>query len=187
MRNVIRATSLLAVVAALIGCSGQAQSDAVAQPAKFTRVPPGWRTFQSDFGVLGPQGVSVESYALSWRYDPGPSGWANRMPRDATAITVLLLRRPPSVRTNLCKNAPHLGAYGPILRLPLVLPKTTSDRLEGAPDVLEYRVFGRMDESYNVDLRVDVRSLRPTREQLRRAQDVVNHIRFPRWPRLERC
>jgi hypothetical protein len=53
--------------------------------------------------------------------------------------------------------------------------------------VLEYRVFGRLDESYNVDLRVDINSIHPTPTMMRTAQTVVSGIRFPRWPRLKRC
>jgi len=44
-----------------------------------------------------------------------------------------------------------------------------------------------MDDSYNVDLRVDVNSVHPTVAMLRTAQAVVSGIRFPRWPRLKSC
>jgi hypothetical protein len=192
---VTRKTALLAVATG-IGLTGSGCFDHVQKPvrnhptvtaAEFTRLPEGWRAFDDGFGVLTSDGVSVESYALSWAYEPDSSGWANRMPRNATAISVLLLRRPPDGKTNLCRSAPELSGFGRIRRLPLVLPKTTRDRQEGAPSVLEYRVFGRMDESYNVDLRVAVKSPHPSAKVLRRAQSVVDHIRFPRWPRPKRC
>jgi hypothetical protein len=62
------------------------------------------------------------------------------------------------------------------------LPGATVNRLEGAPKVLEYRVFGRIDESYDVDLRVDVNSLHPSAAMLHTAQAVVSNIHFPIWP-----
>ena len=74
-----------------------------------------------------------------------------------------------------------------IRRLPLRLPGTTSHRLEGDSRVLEFHVAGRMDESYNVDLRVDVNRLHLGAAMLRRAQAVVSGLRFPRWPKLKRC
>lgn len=162
--------------------SGRA-SHIVVKPAKFGYLPRGWHAFQNDFGVLTRRGASVESYMLSWAYRPGPLGW--RIPPRGIAVGVLLLRRGGT--TNLCRSTPHMTGYPPIRRLPLRLPRTTSDRFEGSPNVLEYRVFGRMGDSYNVDLRVDVNSLHPTAAMLRTAQRVVNAIRFPTWPRLERC
>jgi len=158
------------------------------QPARFARLPSGWRAFDNDFGLLTPRGADVSSYALSWAYEPGSHGWANAMPRKGIAVSVILIRRASSgVRVNLCRSAPHLGGFPKIRRLPLRLPRTPAGRLEGAPNVLEYRIFGRMDESYNVDLRVDVNDLHPGAAMLRTAQRVVAGIRFPVWPRRARC
>lgn len=59
--------------------------------------------------------------------------------------------------------------------------------LEGAPNVLEYRIFGRIDDSHHIDLRVDINNRQPTAAMLRNAHGVVNGIRFPRWRTLARC
>jgi hypothetical protein len=189
-----RCSLCLAVLAAVTGAlSGSAKSDVQRRPivvdsAKFGRLPPGWRAFQNDFGFLTRRGASAGSYALSWSYVPNSLGWAPQMPNGGIAVSVLLLRRSPGrVRINLCRSTPHLRDSPKIRRLPLQLPNVTSDRLEGAPNVREYRIFGRMDESYNVDLRVDINSVHPTRTVLRRAESVVRHIHFPNWPRPKHC
>jgi hypothetical protein len=158
------------------------------QPATFTRLPRGWRAFQDVAGLLTRSGADVNSYALSWAYKPNPYGWANQMPRNAIAVNAILSRRSPGTsHTNLCWKTPHLPGFPRIGRLPLRLPQTTSHRQEGQPNIPEYRIFGRIDESYNVDLRVDINNPHPTAAMLRRAETVVSHIRFPAWPRLRRC
>lgn len=157
----------------------------VVHAAKFAYRPRGWRFADDDFGVLTRRGADVGSNAFSFK--PYRFGWALRIPPNGIAVTVHLIRRSADPHANLCGSVPRWSAYPPIRRLPLRLPKTTRDGLEGAPGVLEYRVFGRLDDSYNVDLRVDVKSLHPTRAMLRRAQAVVSGIRFPRWPRPKRC
>ncbi len=158
----------------------------VVRPAKFTHLPYGWRAFQNDFGLLSRRGADVTSYALSWAYTPGPFGWADSMPRNGIAVNVILIRRSVgSTHMNLCWNTPHLAPK--IRRLPLRLPKTTNHTQEGQPRIPEYRIFGRLDESYDIDLRVDINNPHPTPALLRRAQGVVRHIRFPDWPRLRRC
>jgi hypothetical protein len=88
---------------------------------------------------------------------------------------------------NLCAHGPSFRGYPQIRRLPLRLPGRTADRQEGQPRVLEYRVFGRMDDSYNVDLRVEINSVHSTVAMLPTAQAVVSGIRFPRWPPLRSC
>ena len=155
-------------------------------PAKFALVPRGWRAFDDDFGLLTRHGASVESHALSWRYRPDSFGWANAMPRGAMAVTVILVRRSNDPHANLCRGADGLP-FAPIRRLPLRLPKAPNGWLEGSKDVVEYRVFGRIDRSYSVDLRLAVRTIHPTAAMLRRGQAVVSGIRFPRWPRPKRC
>jgi hypothetical protein len=191
MPNVIevpmrRCSLCLAVVAVLTGAlSASAKSDVQRRPvvvksAKFGRLPHGWTAFQDDFGFLTRRGASVGSNALSWPYVPNSFGWATQMPNGGIAVNVLLLRRSPGrTRINLCRYAPHLRDSPKIRRLPLQLPKVTADRLERTPNVREYRIFARMDESYNVDLRIDINSANPTRMMLRTAQSVVNQIRFP--------
>jgi hypothetical protein len=185
----------IAVVAVSAGAATPAQAGvaraakpAVVGAARFTELARGWRAFDRDFGLLTHRGADVNSYALSWAYKPGPFGWANSMPPRAIAVSVILIRRNASESTaNLCAATPHLPGFAPIRRLPLRLPRTTTDRQEGQPQVLEYRVFGRLDDSYNIDLRVDVNDTKPTTEMLRIAQRVASGIRFPTWPRRRAC
>ena len=157
----------------------------VVHAARFAYRPAGWRFSDRDFGILTRRGADVGSAAFSFK--PYPLGWALRIPPNGIAVTVHLIRRSADQHANLCGSVPHWPDSPPIRRLPLRLPRTTSDWLEGDDRVLEYRVSGRMDESYMVDLRVDVKRLRPTPAMLRRAQAIVNGIRFPSWPRLRRC
>jgi hypothetical protein len=157
----------------------------VVHAATFSYRPRGWHFSDRDFDVLTRRGANVGSNAFSFK--PYRYGWALRIPPNGIAVTVLLIRRSPNPRANLCGRTAHFPDYPPIRRLPLRLPTTTTATLDGAPNVREYRVFGRFDESYNVDLRVDIKRLRPTRAMLRRAQAIVDGIRFPRWPRPKRC
>jgi hypothetical protein len=158
------------------------------QPATFTDVPGGWKTFDRDVALVNRHGADLESYALSWAYKPNPLGWANRMPPNAIAVHVILIRRSPTnPAANLCANTPHLPTFPPIRQFPLVLPKTTAATQEGEPKIPEYRVFGRFDNFYNVDLRVDINRLHPTPALLQLAQRVVSGLRFPRWPLVPDC
>jgi hypothetical protein len=175
----LRAALLLVLAALPPAGAGLGRSEA-GPPAKFTHVPHGWRAFDRDLAVVSSHGGGVQSYALSWAYRPSPFGWANRMPRNAIAVSVIL------IRDSRC-GALHRGDFPAIKRFPLRLPRTTRDRQEGRPDIPEYRVFGRIGESYNVDLRVDVNNIRPSRAMLRVAQRVVDGIHFPKWPRPARC
>ncbi|MDQ1459974.1 MAG: hypothetical protein QOI08_1458 [Actinomycetota bacterium] len=157
-------------------------------PAKFTYVPGGWRVFDRDYAPLTRRGADVESYALSWAYKPNPNGWANRMPPNTIGVNVILIRRTTTnPRANLCGETPHLAAYPPIPHFPLMLPKSTAATQEGEPNIAEYRVFGRFDDLYNIDLRVDINRAHPTRAMLQLAQRVVSGLRFPRWPLLTNC
>lgn len=85
------------------------------------------------------------------------------MPRNGIAVTVSFpdrsrLRYPP---------------------LKLIIPKTPSTTLEGAPGTPEYRIKGRVN-GRNVLVFVAVRRAHPTRTQLAAAQRVVAGIRFVR-------
>lgn len=157
-------------------------------PAKFTYVPAGWKTSDQNFGLLSRRGADVESYALSWGYKPNPLGWANRMPPNAIAVHVILIRRSPTnPAANLCGQMPHLPGFPLIRHFPLVLPKMTAATQEGEPDIPEYRVFGRFDNLYDIDLRVDINRLHATPAMLELAQRVVSGLRFPRWPLVRDC
>jgi hypothetical protein len=185
----LAAASLAGFAFALPGGRPASGNTIIVQPAKLTHLPLGWTTPDSRYARLSRHGgASTYSDALNWRYKPSQYGWASQIPRDGIAVSIILFRgsgNDPFL--NLCRYTPHLSGFPKIRRLPLRLPKITGGSLEGAPKVLEYRVFGRMGESYNVDLRVDVNSLHPGTAMLRRAQSVVSQIRFPTWPRLKHC
>lgn len=113
------------------------------------------------FSVL-PHGWSKQdAYALSWRYRPNAMGWAPSMPRDGIAVTVIVLGKP------------RVG-YPP---LRLRMPRRPFGMLEGAADTPEYRIVGSV-LGRDVEIRVDIRRVKPTGEQLRKAQRVVSGIRF---------
>ena len=63
---------------------------------------------------------------------------------------------------------------------------TTKATLEGSAWP-EYRTFGRLGESYNFEVRVDISSRRPSAELLRLARLAVAAIKFPRWPTPTTC
>jgi hypothetical protein len=152
------------------------------RPATFGSVPNGWSVLDGDYGFLTPRGASAGSTALSWRYKLGPVGWATEFPHHGIAVIVLLLRTWAEKATgNLCGRTPHYADY-PLRRLPLRLPRTTVDRFEGPPAVPEYRIFGRIDDSYNFEVRVDINERQPTAALFGAAQRVVSNIRFPVWP-----
>jgi hypothetical protein len=159
----------------------------IVRAATFAYLPKGWEALPQTAGVLTRAGAETESTALSWRYKPNSFGWANRMPRNAIAVDLLLIRRAAGPRINLCHSTPHLPESPKIKHLPLRLPSTTSTQLEGEPNVPEYRIFGRLGDWYNIDLRVDISNPHPTPAMRQRAREVVSHIRFPRWPRLIHC
>jgi hypothetical protein len=156
---------------------------------RFVLLPGGWRQFNDAPDLLTRRGANASAYALSWPYHPNSLGWAGAMPRDGIAASVYLIRRDVGAATglNLCRYTPHLSAYPLVRKLPLHLPSTTTDTLEGAPNIPEYRVFGRIGESYNVEVRVDINNPRPGAALLSAAQRAVSAISFPRWPNKDRC
>jgi hypothetical protein len=116
----------------------------------FAHLPPGWRQYPVNGGGL----------SMSWPYRPGPAGWGTTIPRNGIVVHVFFVRDNP-----------------PLPRLRLRLPTTTRFTLEGAPDVREYRISGRV-RGHNVEVWVDIRRRRPTPRQLRAAQSVVSALRF---------
>jgi hypothetical protein len=96
------------------------------------------------------------------------------MPPDAIVISVGLFGPVPS------------GAhpeYLPLDEFALELPPTTVSTLEGAPEVPEYRTFGRTAD-YLVEVRASINSPRPSRRLVEDARAVVHRLRLPDWPRL---
>jgi hypothetical protein len=116
----------------------------------FAKLPLGWHQFVASSGA----------YALSWRYRPGPFGWATGMPRNAIAVQVFF---------------PNEATHYPKLRL--VLPRLPATTLEGAPDTPEYRIHGRIG-GRDVEVWIDIRRPHPTQQQLRLAQRVLSRLRF---------
>ncbi|MGZ4358981.1 MAG: hypothetical protein ACXVZW_04255 [Gaiellaceae bacterium] len=156
--------------------------------ATFSSVPIGWSRFDRDFDVLQASGTEVESFATSWRYRLGSPRPIGSLPPNGILVWVRLFRMPPARgRPNLCRQTPHLPGYPLVRALPLRLPRVTSSTLEGSPRIPEYHLFGRIGESYDIELRVDIRNPRPPAQLLAEAQRVVDAIRFPSWPRRSRC
>jgi hypothetical protein len=156
-------------------------------PPTFSHLPPTWRAFATP-GDLTPRGAQAGVFATSWPYRlttvAGPAG---SMPRDAVLVNVFLIRSNPGKQSgSLCGRTPHLAGYPPVRSLPLQLPTTTTATLDG-PAWPEYRVFGRLGESYNFEVRVDVSNRHPSAKLLRLARLVVAAIDFPRWPRPTTC
>jgi hypothetical protein len=184
------------VLAAVSLAGGGAPAEAGARPAalvvpapRFARLPPGWTQLTSGPVELTRRGANAYVVALSWPYRLDSGGWASAIPRDGIAVQVFLIRRESGVSRglDLCLVTPHLDAYPLVTTLPLRLPRTTRDTLEGSRGIPEYRIFGRLGESYDFEVRVDVNRRHPTARRLRLARAAVAAIRFPRWPNRARC
>ncbi len=67
------------------------------------------------------------------------------------------------------------------------LQATTTAVLADGTSWPEYRIFGRVDESYNVEVRIDISSRHPSAALLRVARRVVAGIDLPRWPTPAVC
>jgi hypothetical protein len=161
---------------------------AIVVPApSFKGLPTGWRQFNDAPDFLTPRGANAGAVATSWRYRPNSRGWAGSLPRNGIVVSVNLIRRNPGTLGNLCGRTPHLRDYPLVRKLPLRLPRTTTHTFEGADGIPEYRIFGRIGESYNFEVRVVIDRHQPTRALLAAAQRGVNAIRFPRWPTPARC
>ena len=167
--------------------SSGGQRRILVQPAKFTHLPTGWEKLPTTPAVLTPAGADTESTALSWHYKPSSFGWATGMPRNGIAVNVILMRGTSGPRINLCHDTPHVHGSPKIKNFPLQLPSRANGALEGATNVPEYRIFGRLDNSYNIDLRVDIKNRQPTVRMLRTAQAIVGRIHFPLSPRPIHC
>ena len=155
-------------------------------PPTFSHLPPRWRSFATS-GDLTPGGAQSGAFATSWPYRlttvDGPGG---SMPPNAILVNVSLIRSNPGKRTgSLCGGTPHIAGYPPV-NLPLRLPTTTTATLEGTAWP-EYRAFGRLGNSYNFEVRVDISNRHPSVELLRLARLAVAAIEFPRWPTPSIC
>jgi hypothetical protein len=161
---------------------------AVPVPAPtFSHLPAGWRAFSTP-GELTPAGAQTSVFATSWPYRlatvDGPAG---SMSANAVLVSVSLIRRNPGKHSgSLCRRTPRLSGYPPVRHLPVDLPATTAATLDGTAWP-EYRSFGRLGNSYNFEVRVDISTRRPSVKLLRLARLAVAAIRFPRWPTPTTC
>jgi hypothetical protein len=162
---------------------------AIVVPApSFKGLPHSWRQFNDAPDFLTRRGANAGAVATSWRYRPNSSGWAGSLPPDGIVVSVNLIRRNPGKTVgNLCGRTPHLRDYPLVRKLPLRLPLTTTHTFDGADDIPEYRIFGRIGDSYNFEVRVVIARHRPTPALLAAAQRGVSAIRFPRWPTPAHC
>jgi hypothetical protein len=184
---------LLAAAAAVLTTTADAATSprldvhAVPVPAPaFAKLPAGWRAYATP-GDLTPSGAWAGTFATSWRYRLAtPEGPAGSMPGGAVLVQVWLSRSNAGRSgPSLCGRTPHIPGH-PEVKLPLRLPATTTATdMSGAWP--EYRIFGRLGNQYNLEVRVDVTSHHPTKELLARAAKVVAQIELPRWPRPASC
>lgn len=160
----------------------------VIRPATASALPAGWRQFTEMPHLLTPKGAAVETIITSWHWRIGSGlGPGDAIPANGIMIGIELLRAPAGdAKVNLCRTAPRLRGY-PARPLPLRLPTTTTAIFEGAPSIHEYRVFGRYDDSYNYEVRVDINDPHPSKQTLSRTQRIVSSISFPDWPTPTTC
>lgn len=196
----VRGALVLVLLALLMACAlaygcGESSSDATATtngggtahtvpPPSFAALPEGWTQFDDGGAELTRHGASTDAYATSWNFDPASGvGPAGDVPDDGAIVRVLLLRRSGTGQANasLCRTVPASRAYPSIAGLPLQIADMTRGRLEGAPDVVEYRFQGTQQRDYRVEVRVE---LAPDADRAA-AQQALNSLRLPRWG--DRC
>jgi len=179
----------------LYGCGGSSNTTAASSakstrtsqtavgelpPATFASLPPGWRQFDDGGAVLGRRGGSSSSYATSWHFDPSSGeGPAGDLPATGAIVQVLLLRRNVGTENSptLCRGVAPSRRYPPIATFPPQLSDMTRGHLEGAPQVVEYRLLGTKGTDYHVDLRVD---LAPGASSAK-AQRALDGLTLPTW------
>lgn len=193
-----RALGLVAVLLAAVAASG-CGSDAPATPAttttaraaagsvapaRFAKLPAGWRSFGSDPVPLTRQGAVTATFATSWAYSAGAHGPAGEMPTDGAMVSVMLLRRNDhgARPVDLCARVPASPDYPPRRRLPArIAGMRRSGHLEGSPTVAEHSIQASRGRDYRIDLRVDL----APRADHAAADRALAAIRLPRWGR--RC
>lgn len=163
-------------------------SPPLAAPVHLPRLPPGWTVVTASSQYLRSTGTHVQTLITSWHYRPSEFGPASAIPPGGTMLSVALLRAPGSqLRTvNLCETTAVEPGY-PRRTPPLTLPRTTTDTLEGAPHIKEFRVFGRYRSSYDFEVRVDIDTRRPVGPRWHTAERIISGLSFPRWPATENC
>jgi hypothetical protein len=179
--------AVLAPPAFAVGYFVLRSSPAVLATVTVPSLPTGWTVLTSGPYVLRPDGTHAYTIITSWRYRSSPEGPASEIPPGGILISVALLRgQTIGARINLCETAPTLSGY-PRRTPPLTLPKTTTDTLDGAPHVKEFRVFGRYRNFYNFEVRADIDTRRQLGPRWSAAETVVRGLRFPAWPMKRTC
>jgi hypothetical protein len=142
------------------------------RPAKFSRLPSGWRHRDSGVAIRHPGGLNTWTEATSWPYRPDSFGPVRRIPRDGILIEVLLIRR---------SGFPRSLMYPALTQLPFRLEDAEVSTEEGAPHIAQYRLLYRYGRQYDVDLRVDFGRPRPTQAMRAEAQRALNALVLPKW------
>jgi hypothetical protein len=161
----------------------------IVAPVGVPVLPRGWTAFSSVPYLLRPGGTQAQTTITSWGYRPSPGpGPAAELPPGGIMISVTLLRSQDfgARKVDLCATAPRIAGY-PDRKLPLALPRSTTNTLEGAPRVNEFRVFGRYRNFYNFEIRADIDTQRSLAPRWSAAESVVSRLRFPAWPVKRTC
>ena len=144
--------------------------------AWFHGLPAGWHQSLPS-AVLLRDGVTEEN-TISWaaNFQPSPLyGIGRGFPRDGVYVWFNLAR-------------PERGLARRPLRLPLRLVDASTLRLEGSPNLPEYRFDGRFRQQYWVLGGVDFGRPHPTRRMRRAAERALRALVLPRWlPRPSPC
>lgn len=181
--------ALLAPPAFAVGYLVLRPSPATAPPVSLPSLPGGWTIVTDSSQTLQPtNNTNVETLITSWHYRPTYNGPASVIPPGGTMISVTLSRDQdyPARKVNLCETTARLPQF-PHRTPPLTLPRATTDTLDGAPRVKEFRVLGRYRNSYNFEIRVDIDTRRPVNPRWLVAASVVRGLRFPQWPMDKAC
>jgi hypothetical protein len=155
------------------GCGPIVADQTHAEPVvTFTDLPRGWSV----------PSVGADCTALSWRYPPSATGWADaaNFTGDRVAVSAILLGRQcaPSARNTPAAPGRTSGyrRLNPLLRL---AAPTRIGHLEGSSNAVQYRFTQRLTGGCRLDLRVSF-AQRPSRRQLTTAQRVLDGIRVAR-------
>lgn len=148
---------------------------AFGRPARFERLPEGWREFGS-FSSRWEGGRNALVSATSWGYREDPLGPVRHLPADGVLVSVSLLRR---------DGFPHVAGYPYLRSLPLQLDDAVVASEEGAPQVEQHRLLYRYGRQYDLDVRVDFGRKNPSEEMLRSGQAALDALQLPKWVRAD--
>jgi hypothetical protein len=181
--------ALLAPPAFAVGYLVLKSSPPVAAPVALPPLPAGWTVVaHSGRRLRSTSNTNVQTLITSWRYHPTYNGPASVIPPGGIMFDVTLSRDQSygARKLDLCETTARLSQFPP-RSLPLTLPRTTSDTLDGQPHVKEFRVLGRYRDSYNFEVRVDIDTRRPIGPRWALAEAITRRLHFPRWPVVKAC